>query len=158
MSCRIKRPGLTSQRHSALISSDSEELQVCFSTVHYLKIYEKRWFSSEQRWNPQISEFEISADFLLNRADSELNSADFFWNSSETGNFQSKKSALNQNCFSAAFLWNWAEQLWFSLKQRWKTKNSEQKNQLWISAVSALIFSESELITTKAFWNSSYHS
>ena len=35
-------PGLTSQRHSALISSDSEYFQVCFSAVHYLKISEQR--------------------------------------------------------------------------------------------------------------------
>ena len=127
-------PGLTSQRHSALISSNSEYFQVCFSAVHYLKISEQRWFSSEQRWKRKFSELKISAetalifseteliqswtalifsetalklgifrakkwalnqscfnaDFLWNRADSELNSADFLWNSSETGNFQSK--------------------------------------------------------------------
>ena len=45
--------------------------------------------AKNQRWN--------SADFLWNRADSELNSADFLWNSSESGNFQSKKLALNQS-------------------------------------------------------------
>ena len=39
--CRTQ-PGLTSQRHSALISSDSEQFQVCFSAVHYLKISEQR--------------------------------------------------------------------------------------------------------------------
>ena len=38
----LLRPGLTSQRHSALISSDSEYFQVCFSAVHYLKISEQR--------------------------------------------------------------------------------------------------------------------
>ena len=43
-------PGLMSQRRSALISSDSEKLQVYFSAVHYLKIYEQRWFSAEQSW------------------------------------------------------------------------------------------------------------
>ena len=43
-------PGLTSQRHSALISSDLEYFQVCFSAVHYLKISEQRWFSLKQRW------------------------------------------------------------------------------------------------------------
>ena len=41
------KPGLTSQRHSGLISSDSEQFQVCFSAFHYLKISEQRWFSSE---------------------------------------------------------------------------------------------------------------
>ena len=57
----------------------------------------------------------------------------------------------------------------FSLKQSWTAlifsetalKNQKfraKKNQLWISAVSALIFAEIELITTEAFWNSSYHS
>ena len=74
-----------------------------------------------------------SAHFLWNRADSELNSADFLWN-------------------RADFHWNSAE-----------TPNFQsEKNQLWISAVSALIFPETELITTEAFgeavWNSSYHS
>ena len=36
--------GLTFQRHSALINSDSEELQVCFSAVHHLNFSEQRWF------------------------------------------------------------------------------------------------------------------
>ena len=55
------RPGLTSLRHSALITSDSEYFQVCFSAVHYLKISEQRWFSSEQRWKQKLSELRISA-------------------------------------------------------------------------------------------------
>ena len=79
-------------------------------------------------------------------------------NSAEIPKFQNSKSALNQRWFSPKQSWLRAEQRWFSLTQRWKTKNSEQKNQLWISAVSVLIFSETELITTEAFWNSSYHS
>ena len=37
-SVAMNLPGLTSQRHSALISSESEKFQVCFSAVHYLKI------------------------------------------------------------------------------------------------------------------------
>ena len=49
-------PGLTSQRHSALISSDSEYFQVCFSAVQYLKICEQRWFSLKQRWTALIFE------------------------------------------------------------------------------------------------------
>ena len=40
--CMLRLPGLTSQRHSALISSDPEYFQVCFSAVHYLKISEQR--------------------------------------------------------------------------------------------------------------------
>ena len=44
-------PGSTSQRHSALISSDSEYFQVCFSAVHYLKISEQRWFRENQSWS-----------------------------------------------------------------------------------------------------------
>ena len=43
-------PRLTSQRHSALISSDSEYCQVCFSAVHYLKISEQRCSALKQRW------------------------------------------------------------------------------------------------------------
>ena len=61
----VELPGLTSQRHSALISSDSEYFQVCFSAVHYLKISEQRWFSSEQRWKRKISELKISAETAL---------------------------------------------------------------------------------------------
>ena len=57
----LSDPGLTSQRHSALINSDSEYFQVCFSAVHYLKISEQRWFSSEQRWKRKFSELKISA-------------------------------------------------------------------------------------------------
>ena len=58
-------PGLTSQRHSALISSDSEQFRLCFSAVHYLKISEQRWFSSEQRWKRKFSELRISAETTL---------------------------------------------------------------------------------------------
>ena len=57
--------------------------------------------AKNQRWN--------SADFLWNRADSELNSADFLWNRSETGNFQSRKISAQSELF----------QRWFSLKQSW---------------------------------------
>ena len=77
-----RQPGLTSQRHSALISSDSEYFQVCFSAVHYLKISAQRWFSSEQRWKRKFSELKISAETALifsETADSELNSPDFLW-------------------------------------------------------------------------------
>ena len=73
---RLSFNGLTSQRHSALVSSDSEYFQVCFSAVHYLKI-------SEQRWKRKFSELKISGDFLWKSTDSELNSADFLWNSSD---------------------------------------------------------------------------
>ena len=143
-------PGLTSQRHSPLISSDSEYFQVCFSAVHYLKISEQRWFSSEQRWKRKFSEQKnqrwIRAVSALIFSETAL----------KHQIFRTKKSALNQSRFSADFLWNRAEQRWFFLKQRWKPKNSEQKNQLWISAVSALIFPERELIPTEAFLNSSH--
>ena len=156
-------PGLTSQRHSALISSDSEYFQVCFSAVHYLKISEQRWFSSEQRWKRKFSELKISAETALFSFETELIqswtalifsetalkleifrekkqrwirafSALIFSETelifSETALkrqiFRAKKSALNQSCFSADFLWNRAEQRWYSLTQRWKTKNPEQ--------------------------------
>ena len=124
------KPGLTSQRHSALISSDSEYFQVCFSAVHYLKISEQRWFSSEQRWKRKFSELKISAETALFSSETELIQS---WTAlvfSETALkleiFRAKKSALNQSWFSADFLWNRAEQRWFSLTQRWKTKNPEQ--------------------------------
>ena len=193
---RTKNPGLTSQRHSALISSDSEYFQVCFSAVHYLKISEQRWFSSEQRWKRKFSELKISAETALFSSETELIQS---WTAlifSETALkleiFRAKNSALNQSCFSADFLWNRADflwnsaetpkfqskkisaeselfQRWFSLKQSWtadflwhsaekKTKIQSKKNQLWISAVSALIFPERELIPTEAFLNSSHHS
>ena len=85
-----RRPGLTSQRRSVLISSDSEYFQVCFSAVHYLKISEQRWFSSEQRWKRKFSELKISAE-----------------------------TALFQRLFSLKQRWFRADQLWFSLKQHW---------------------------------------
>ena len=66
------QPGLTSQRHSALISSDSEYFQVCFSAVHYLRISEQRWFSSEQRWKRKFSELKISAETALFSSETEL--------------------------------------------------------------------------------------
>ena len=82
-------PGLTSRRHSALVSSDSEYLDVCFSAVHYLKmkISEQRWFSSEQCWKWKFSEPRINGDFLWNSADSQLNSVNFFCNSAELRRF-----------------------------------------------------------------------
>ena len=64
---------MTSQRHSALISSDSEQFQFWFSAVYYLKI-------SEQRWKRKFSELKISAGCLWNSADSELNSTDLLCN------------------------------------------------------------------------------
>ena len=57
-----RHPGLNSQSLSALISSDSDIIQFWFSAVQYLKISEQRWFNSEERWKPEISELEISAD------------------------------------------------------------------------------------------------
>ena len=120
-------PGLTSQRHSALINSDSEHFQVCFSAVHYLKISEQRWFSSEQRWKRKFSELKnqrwIRAVSALIFSETELI---FSETALKHQIFRAKKSALNQSCFSADFLWNRAEQRWFSLTQRWKTKNPQQ--------------------------------
>ena len=116
-------PGLTSQRHSALISSDSEYFQVCFSAVHYLQISEQRWFSSEQRWKRKFSELKISAETELIQSWTALI---FSETALKLELFRAKKSALNQSCFSGDFLWNRAEQRWFSLTQRWKTKNPEQ--------------------------------
>ena len=44
------------------VSSDSEMLQLWFSAVQYQKIFEKRWFSSQQRWKRKFSEPKISAE------------------------------------------------------------------------------------------------
>ena len=63
-------PGLTSQRHSALISSDSEYFQVCFSAVHYLKISETALIQS---WTALIS-----SETALISSETALNSADFW--------------------------------------------------------------------------------
>ena len=107
------KPGLTSQRHSALISCGSEYFQVCFSAVHYLKISEQRWFSSEQHWKRKFSELKISAEtalfqrwFLWNSADSELNSADFLWTSAEQRSFLNNSEwqfSVNSSLFSKFF-------------------------------------------------------
>ena len=69
----VNHPGLTSQRHSALISSDWEYFQVCFSAVHNLKVSDYRWIGSEKRWKRKFSEQRTSA----------LNTADSFWNNAE---------------------------------------------------------------------------
>ena len=188
----ICKTGLTSQRHSPLISSDSEMFQFCFSAVHYLKISEQRWFNFEQRWKRKFSELKISAETALFSSETELIQS---WTAlifSETALaleiFRAKKSALNQSCFSADFLWiradflwNSAEtpnfqskkisaeselfQRWFSLKQSWTAlifSDTALKNQKSrarkISSESALIFTERELIATEAFLNTSHHS
>ena len=87
-------PRLTSQRHSGLINSESENFQVCFSAVHYLK-------SSEQRRKQKFSDLRISseqpcfsADFVWNSADSELNNADFLWNSADFWRIQNDNFCL----------------------------------------------------------------
>ena len=106
----IDIPGWRLRDRSALISSDSEYFQVCFSAVHYLKISEQRWFSSEQRWKRKFSELKISAETALFSSETEMIQS---WTAlifSETALkleiFRAKKSALNQSCFSADFLWN----------------------------------------------------
>ena len=93
----LGHPGLTSQRHSALISSDSEYFQVCFSAAHYLKISEQRWFSSEQRWKRKLSELKISAE-----------------------------TALFQRWFSLKQRWFRAEQRWFRLNSANFLLNSDE--------------------------------
>ena len=111
-------PGLTSQRHSALISSDSKYFQVCFSAVHYLKISKQRWFSSEQRWKRKFSELKISAESELFERWFSLKQSWFSlkqrW---KTKNPEQGKSALNQCCFSADFPWKRADTHWSLLKQ-----------------------------------------
>ena len=99
-------PGLTSQRHSALISSDSEYFHFCFSAVHYLKISEQRWVSAVQHWKPNVSEQRKSA---LNSADSELFLFETALFSSETAlNFSVLNSADSEK-IRADQLWNRAD-------------------------------------------------
>ena len=57
------QPGLTSQRHSALINSDSEYFQVCFRAVHFLKISEQRWFLNNSEWQFLVH-FSLFLNFL----------------------------------------------------------------------------------------------
>ena len=38
---------------------------ITFSAVHYLKVSEQRWFSSEQRWKRKFSELKLSAETAL---------------------------------------------------------------------------------------------
>ena len=154
-------PGLTSQRHSALISSDSEYFQVCFNAVHYLKISEQRWFSSEQRWKRKFSELKISAETALFSSETELIQS---WTAlifSETALkleiFRAKKSALNQSCFSADFLWNRADFLWNSAEtpnfQSKKISAESELFQRWFSlkqSRTALIFSDTALKNQKS--------
>ena len=90
---------------------------------------EQRWFSLKQLWNWKFSEQKnqrwIRAVSALIFSETELI---FSETALKHQIFRAKKSALNQSCFSADFLWNRAEQRWFSLTQRWKTKNPEQGN------------------------------
>ena len=80
------------------------------------------------------------------------------WTALKTEIFRTK----NQRWNSAVQLWNRADSelnsadfLWHSAE---KPKIQSKENQLWISAVSALIFPERELIPTEAFLNSFHHS
>ena len=157
-------PGLMSQRYSALISSDSEYFQVCFSAVHYLKLSEQPWFRSEQRWKRKFSELKISAESELFQRWFSLKQSWFSlkqrWNTKFSEQKISAESELFQRWFSLKQLWNWKFseqkisadselfQRWFSLKQSWfslKHQIFRPKNQRWIRAVSALIFSETAL-------------
>ena len=156
---RQNNPGLTSQRHSALISSDSEYFQVCFSAVHYLKISEQRWFSSEQRWKRKFSELKISAESELFQRWFSLKQSWFSLKQRWNTKFSEQKNqrwirAVSALIFSEIEL-NSADFLWHSAE---KAIIQSKENQLWISAVSALIFPERELMSTEAFLNSSHHS
>ena len=143
----LVQPGLTSQRHSALISSDSEYFQVCFSAAHYLKISEQRWFSSEQRWfcseqrwKRKYSELKISAETALIFSKTELIQSWTVLIFSETAlkleTFRAKKSALNQSCFSADFLWNRADFLWNRADFLWNSAETPNFQSKKISAES----------------------
>ena len=136
-----------------------ESALVCWALKHWVFRADLLWIGSDintcrcpgwrlrdiQRWSALIQNTfrSVSALFITWKS---LNSADSALNSAENANFQSWKSALKQRWFSLKQSWFRAEQRWFSLKQLWNWKFSEQKNQRWIRAVSALIFSETELI------------
>ena len=85
-----------SQRHSALISSDSEYFQVCFSAVHYLKI-------SEQRWKRKFSELKISAETALIFSETAL----VFLIHSETALISAEIYEISETAlFSSDLLWD----------------------------------------------------
>ena len=110
-------PGLTSQRHSALISSDSEYFQVCFSAVHYLKISEQRWFSSEQRWKRKFSELKISPETALFQRWFSLKQSWFSLKQHWNTKVSEQKNQRWISGFSADFPWKRADTHWRLLKQ-----------------------------------------
>ena len=109
-----------------------------------------------QRWSALIQKNfrSVSALFItwksMNSADSALNSVEnpkfqsskwaliFFATALKLAIIRAKKSALNQQCFSADFLWkeliiaeafwNSSYQSWFFLRQRWTSLNSVSSN------------------------------
>ena len=98
---QLLKPGLRSQRHSALISSDSEYFQLCFSAVHYLKISEQRWFSSEQRWKRKFSELKISAETALIFSETALKHQIFRAKNQPCSVLFQSCFSLKQSCFRA---------------------------------------------------------
>ena len=107
---------------------------LCSKSIQVTRVDVSEAFSADQLWFRILSGLFQRCSLpenlwtaliqLWNRADSELNSADFLWNSSETGNFQSKKISAETELF----------QRWFSLKQSW----------------TALIFSDTALKNQKS--------
>ena len=55
--------GLSSQRHSALISADSETIPFWLSVVHYLKSLEQRWFSTNSGWQFPVQSLVFFSNF-----------------------------------------------------------------------------------------------
>ena len=100
-----------------------------------LKVF---WIRADQRWKSLRRQPGVIGCSLLDW----LGGAVGRWNSAKT---------LFDPWLTCVFLTRTnylkiSEQRWFSSEQRRKRKFSEQKNQRWIRAVSALIFSETELI------------
>ena len=62
----LSYPELTSQKHSVLISFDSEMFQFWFSAVYYLKISQKRWKREFQRQKSALVFFMFSELALEN--------------------------------------------------------------------------------------------
>ena len=119
----IGLPWITYQIHSALINSDSEIFHFCFSAVHYLKVSEQRWFSSERNWKRKFSNLKNSAVSALISSETAPNSADFW--QIQNGNFClifQFYSKILFIIFEASQFWG----TWFLFSAQY-TKSSEQQ-------------------------------
>ena len=126
---------------SETFSADQLWFRILSGLFQRCSLPENLWTALIQLWTALKTEIFRAKNQRWIRAVSALIFSETEMIFSETAlkhqSFRAKKSALNQSCFSADFLWNRAEQRWFSLTQRWKTKNPEQE----ISALNQCCFS-----------------